>query len=115
MNGAESLHIKRSSFIRRYGSLVLFFTAMAVLGFLAQFQWVGYVIIVAYEAMAFMKRDPAKITFVLALLTLGMVPVAVVLANWLVAQNFAAYSFVLLVFGVIITTLELQREPRSAK
>jgi hypothetical protein len=106
---------RRPSFIKRYGSMAGFLGATAVLGFLAQFQWAGYVIIVAYVIVASIKGISARITFVLALLALGVVPIAVILTNWLVAQNFAAYSFVLLVFGVVMTTVELQREPRTSK
>jgi hypothetical protein len=56
---------------------------------------------------------PSQGTFMLALLALGVVPCAVVLSNWLIAQNFAAYSFVLLVTGVVELIIELQRAPRT--
>jgi len=106
---------KRQSFLRRNGPFVAFLCAMALLGFLAQFQWVGYIVIAGYAVIALIKRIPARLTFTLAIVTLGMVPVSIVLANWLVAQNFAAYSFVLLVFGVINLIIDLQREARVKK
>jgi energy-converting hydrogenase Eha subunit C len=106
---------KRKSFLRRNLPFVGFLLAMALLGFLAQFQWVGYVVIAVYAAYTFIGRRPARMTFMLALLTLAMVPIAIVLANWLVAQNFAAYSFVLIVLGVIVTIVDLQREARLKK
>ncbi len=116
----EIIHTKkqteeRKSFLRRNGSFILFLIAMALLGFLAQFQWVGYIVIAGYAIVTFIKRIPSKATFILALLTLVMVPLAIILSNWLVAQNFAAYTFVLLVLGVIGLILDLQREARTKK
>lgn len=107
------LRVRRPSRLKRYSSLLVFFGGMAAVGFLAQFQWVGYLIILGYAVFAFIRYLPARVTFVLALLALGMVPIAILFSNWTVAGNFAAYSFVLLVLGVIMTTIELQREPRS--
>lgn len=106
---------KSPSFFKRNGPFLAFLIAMALLGFLAQFQWVGYIVIAGYAIFALIKRIPARLTFILALLTLGMVPVAIVLANWLVAQNFAAYSFVLLVFGVIKLIIDLRGETHAKK
>jgi len=103
---------KKQSFFRKNISFLVFLLGMAVLGFLAQFQWVGYVILAIYAIFSFIKHIPARTTFILALVTLGMVPLSVILANWLVAQNFAAYSFTLLVFGVLMVIIELQRETR---
>jgi len=103
---------KRQSFLRRNSSFAAFLFIMAILGFLAQFQWIGYIILGMYAVFSLVRHIPARTTFWLALLTLGMVPISVILANWLVAQNFAAYSFVLLVFGVITVIIELQRETR---
>lgn len=115
MEQPKPLPEKRKSFLRRNAPFVGFLLAMALLGFLAQFQWVGYVVIAIYALFVFIKRRSARTTFLLALLTLAMVPIAIVLANWLVAQNFAAYSFVLLVLGVIVTIIDLQREARLKK
>jgi hypothetical protein len=103
---------KKRSFLKRNSSFIAFLLVMAILGFLAQFQWVGYIILGIYAVYSLTKHISARTTFFLALLTLGMVPISVILANWLVAQNFAAYSFVLLVFGVITVIIELQRETR---
>lgn len=108
-------HEEQKSFLRRNGSFMLFLVAMALIGFLAQIQWIGYIVIVVYAIYALIKKMPARITFILALLTLGVVPVAIVLSNWLVAQNFAAYTFVLLVFGMVGLILDLQREIRVKK
>jgi len=115
MEQASTRPEKQHSFLRRNGSFIAFLCAMALLGFLAQFQWVGYVVIAGYAIVAIVKHISARMTFILAILTLGMVPISIVLANWLVAQNFAAYSFVLLVFGVINLIIDLQRETRVKK
>lgn len=114
MNDYTPLRIK-TSFFQRRGSFLLFLVAMGLLGFLTQFQWVGYCILLVYTIICLVKKYPARITFITALLTLGMVVVSIIIANWLVAQNFTAYTFVLLFLGVIQTTLELKREPRQAE
>lgn len=114
------LEIKRRSaapklprFLRKHGLFLLFLATMGLLGFLAQVQWVGYLVIAAYAIIALKKQLPAQTTFILALAALGVVPVAIVISNWLVAQNFAAYSFTLFILGVVILIIELQREPRT--
>ncbi|HEU5122384.1 MAG TPA: hypothetical protein VFT59_06090 [Candidatus Saccharimonadales bacterium] len=109
------LRSRRPSRLKRYGSLAIFVVGMALVGFLAQFQWVGYIIILGYIVYTFIRDIPARTAFVFALLALGMVPLAIVFSSWTIAGNFAAYSFILLVFGVILTTLELQREPRRSE
>lgn len=101
---------KRQSWMRRNGPLAGFLLGMALLGFLAQFQWLGQSAIGVYAVIAIWQRVPARRTFVLALLALGMVPISIIAANWLIAQNFAAYAFVLFAFGMVSMTLELRRE-----
>ena len=105
----------KPTFIKRHISTVGFLIGMLLLGFLAQFQWIGNCIIVLYAITVFWRRIPARVTFVAALLALAMVPIAILAANWLVAQNFAAYAFNLFVFGIIIMTVDLQRELRNKK
>lgn len=101
---------KEKSFLRRNGSFITFLLGMALIGFLVQFQWIGYIVVIIYAVIALLRRIPARTTFILALVTLAVVPVAVLSLNELVARNFAAYSFALLVFGVISTVVELRRE-----
>lgn len=114
MNDYTPLRI-RSSFFQRRSSFLLFLLAMALLGFLTQFQWVGYLILLGYIVVSCIKHFAAKVTFIAGLLTLAMVVVSILLGNWLVAQNFAAYTFILLIFGVVVTVLELKRPPRRSK
>lgn len=99
--------------IRRHAPFALFLLAMAFVGFLAQIQWVGYIVIGLYVLFAYKQKLAPRMTFILALWSLGVVPVAIVLGNWLVAQNFAAYSFVLFVVGIIMLIFDLQKSPRS--
>lgn len=105
--------IKLPGFIQRHGSFMLFLLVMAFFGFLAQIQWIGYTVIVLYDIVAFRKDVPPQTTFILALAALGVVPVAIVVGNWLVAQNFGAYSFVLFVLAVIQLVFDLQRAPHT--
>ena len=105
--------IKLPGFIQRHGSFMLFLLVMAFFGFLAQIQWIGHTVIVLYGIVAFRKDVPPQTTFILALAALGVVPVAIVVGNWLVAQNFGAYSFVLFVLAVIQLVFDLQRAPRT--
>jgi hypothetical protein len=97
----------------RHGSFILFLVVMAFFGFLAQIQWIGYTVIVLYGIFALKRSLPAQTTFILALSALGVVPVAIVIGNWLIAQNFAAYSFVLFVLAVIELVFDLQGAPRT--
>jgi hypothetical protein len=103
------------SFLRRNIGFMVFLLGMALVGFLIQFQWIGYICISVYAAYAFWRHIPAKTTFLLAMLTMAVIPIAVVLSNGLVAQNFGAYSFVLFGLGLIMTIFELQRAPRTKK
>lgn len=111
----QPFRIRSASSFDRYGSTFAFLCGMASLGFLAQFQWVGYIVILLYSMTVIVKRVSVRTTYIAALLALGMVVVAVILANWTVAQNFASYSFLLLVFGAVMTVVDLYREPRKSK
>ncbi|HMH69925.1 MAG TPA: hypothetical protein VK502_00855 [Candidatus Saccharimonadales bacterium] len=114
-NHLKEPQIHKPSGFRRAGSSFVFIVAMALLGFLAQFQWIGHIVIVLYVAVALLTRRSASEMFTLALISLGVVPVAIILANWLIAQNFAAYSFMFFVFGMVAMTAELQREIKARK
>lgn len=105
----------KKSFLGRHGSTIGFLLGMMTLGFLAQFQWIGHLVILAYAIIALWRHIPARATFIAALLALAMVPIAILMSNSLVAQNFAAYAFSLFVFGIISMTVDLQRELRLKK
>lgn len=101
--------------MKKNASYILFLLGMAIIGFLAQFQWVGYIAIGIFTVVALKRRIPARMAFVAALASLAMVPLAIIVSNWLIAQNFSAYSFVLFVVGIILMTVDLQREISSKK
>jgi len=100
----------RESRLKRYGTFWVFIAGMAGLGFLAQVQWIGSIIILIFVVAAIIRHLPARIAYWLAYAALAMVPVGVITANWVAAQNFAAYAFLLFVGGVIQTTVELKRQ-----
>lgn len=100
---------------RRVLPTLLFVIGMSLVGFLAQIQWIGYIVITLYLIAAIWKKRPAAEMFSLALITLALVPLGILMANWLVAQNFAAYSFVFFLCGIITMTIELTRGLRRQK
>lgn len=102
-------------FWRGKAGTIAFLLGVACIGFLAQFQVIGAVGITIYGIVMLSRRLPARVTFVAALLTLVMVVIAILVGNWLVAQNFAAYTFLLLVLGVVALTADLQREIHPKK
>lgn len=101
---------KQASRLKHYGTFWLFIAGMAILGFLAQVLWIGSVIILVFVVIAIIRHMPARVTYWLAYAALAMVPVGVIVANWIAAQNFAAYAFLLFVGGVVQTTVELRRQ-----
>jgi hypothetical protein len=100
----------RESRIKRYSTFLTFMAGMAMLGFLAQVQWIGLLIIAIFIVVAIVRHVSSRITYLLAYAALTLVPVGVLIANWVAAQNFAAYAFLLFVGGVIQTTVELKRQ-----
>lgn len=80
-------------------------------GILAQSVVFGQLAIVAYGAIAFIWRIPSRITFTLALVALAATIVLLVgRGNIPLSQNFATYTFLLLVAGVIGLGRELKKE-----
>lgn len=110
MKAQEVTGDNRTSFWQGKAGTAVFLLGVACIGFLAQFQIVGVIGITLYGIVMLMRHVPARVTFLAALLTLGMVVVAILAGNWLIAQNFAAYTFLLLVWGVVALTADLQRE-----
>lgn len=100
----------QESQLKRYGKFWLFLAGMAVLGFLAQIQWIGLLLVVAYIVVALIRHVSSRYAYWLAYGALAMVPIGVIIANWVAAQNFAAYAFLFFLGGVIQTTVELKRQ-----
>ena len=71
----------------------------------------GQLAIVAYGLVAFICKVPSRTTFTLAVLSLIATTWALVMqGNIGLAQNFATYTFLFLVVGVITLSRELKRE-----
>lgn len=100
----------RETRTKRYSTFLLFIIGMAALGFLAQVQWIGLLFVAIFVGVAIVRHISSRVTYWLAYAALAMVPIGVILANWVAAQNFAAYAFLLFVGGVIQTTVELKRQ-----
>ncbi|MGH7196868.1 MAG: hypothetical protein ACREGJ_03855 [Candidatus Saccharimonadales bacterium] len=93
-------------------STVLVIMSAMALGFLAQFQFIGQIVVGVYAIASFIFRIPSKTTFMLALLSLGVVPIAITLGRQLIAENFGAYSFLLFAIGALQVCIELVRETK---
>lgn len=90
-------------------SLIVMLAIIA--GMLAQSSAFGQIAAVLYGCAAFIWRIPSRITFTLALITLlSTIVLLVGKGNVLLAQNFATYTFLLLVAGVITLGRELKKE-----
>jgi hypothetical protein len=80
-------------------------------GLLAQSALIGQLMIVVYGVVAFFLRVRSRTTFTLALLS--MIATIILLTfrgNVSLSQNFATYTFLLLVVGVITLGRELKQE-----
>jgi len=80
-------------------------------GLLAQSALIGQLMIVAYGVAAFFLRVRSRTTFTLALMS--MIATIILLTfrgNVSLSQNFATYTFLLLVVGVITLGRELKQE-----
>lgn len=86
--------------------------AVAMLaGMLAQSALIGQIMVVAYGVLAFVLRVPSRTSFTLALLSMiATIILLTVRGNVGLAQNFATYTFLLLVAGVITLGRELKQE-----
>ena len=83
----------------------------APLGVLAQSLVIGEVLIVVYAIFAFVRRVPSRTTFLLALMSLVLIVVLLTMKpESRLAQNFAVYTFLLLVIGTISLAIEVRSE-----
>jgi hypothetical protein len=107
-----ALHISKRPFIQ---SSLVFLVSLSLIGFVIQFQWVGYGIILLYALAAFLFQYPPRRTFIAAIVSLTLVLIATILTARYVAQNFAAYSFILLILGTLQMTVEIRSELREGR
>jgi hypothetical protein len=100
----------RRSFPDRLQLPVIIVGAMLA-GIFAQSAVFGEVLVVLYGIAAFVWCIASRTTFTLALLSMvATTLLLVVRGNIPLAQNFATYTFLLLVVGVITLTRELKKE-----
>lgn len=99
--------------------LPLLIAGSILVGFFVQSLLCGIVIILLYSVLAFAFRVPSQTTFMLAFMALITVVIfRVAEPNATLAGNFATYTFLLLVTGVIALAIEarpLKRRKRHRK
>lgn len=85
-------------------------------GFLVQSLLIGQAMLLVYAIWAFWRRVPSRTTFLLGLLTFGTtVLFFTVRQNGELAQNFAVYTFWIVVIGTISMAIEIRESQRAAK
>lgn len=91
---------------------LLLITGGAILaGLLAQSLVLGELMVLGFGILAYVFRIPSRTTFTLALLAMIATTFLLVAQNNVEqAQNFATYTFLLLVVGVITLTREVKQE-----
>jgi hypothetical protein len=106
---------ERGGFLQRL-QLPLLIGAGIISGYLVQSLWFGVAAILLYGVLSVIFRVDSRVTFALALISLLTVPVLLVArANIELASNFATYTFLLLVFGVIALSFEARPTSRKRK
>lgn len=100
---------KSRGFLKALGQAGIIFFAIA-LGFLGQSEILGQAILLVYAIVAFILRIPSRTTFLMALISLGVVLIASVRSQDNLAATFASYVFLLLVIGTISLVRELRDE-----
>ncbi len=86
-----------------------------VCGFLVQSLWLGIALLAAYSIFVIVFRIKSYITFILAIISLMTVGILTIKAHTDLANNFAAYAFLLLTIGVIALAVEVRPQRRRQK
>lgn len=76
-------------------------------------QQVGFVGVAAYALASWVYQIPSRKTFLAAFITLGFLPVAIIMQQKNIAQSLGAYSFLLFVVALISICSELIREAKA--
>jgi len=85
-------------------------------GFLLQSLLIGQVMLLLYAVWAFWRRVPSKTTFLMGLMTFGTtVLFFTVRQNGQLAQNFAVYTFWIVVIGTISMAIEIRESQRASR
>jgi len=89
---------------------IAFVSAAMALGFLVQSVIIGQAVVLIYGICAVIFRVASRITFLLALLSLGVVVISSVRSQTALASTFAVYVFLLLGVGTLTLARELRNE-----
>lgn len=102
---------KRSSRLLQTLQVPLIIIVGALLGVFVQSAIVGQVIILLYGAAALIWRIESRTTFTIAVMTIGITAVLLFTQNsTMLAHNFASYSFMLLLIGIICMSREVREQ-----
>jgi hypothetical protein len=80
-----------------------------------QFQLIGQLLILLYAVASVVWQIPSRTTFTLALLSLGAALMALLLNRRTLGENFAAYSFLLLIAGALSLCVEQWRLSKALR
>lgn len=101
----------KRQWLPHWAKLILAFPLVLILGFSMQSLIIGQLLIIAYGIVAFVRRIPSRATFSMALIAMiGTIILLIGRTNPGLAQNFATYTFLLLVAGVLTLSRELKKE-----
>lgn len=111
---AEPIHMPPTRW-ERMQMPVLVVTCM-IAGFFVQSLWFGIGAVVLYAILSAIFRVPSRVTFTLAFMSLLTVIVLLLLKPQAeLASNFATYTFMLLVTGVIALSIEARPQKRRKR
>jgi hypothetical protein len=105
---------KRRHFGKKEVMLTLFVVIILIGGILVLHQSAGQLLVLLYGVVAVLKRIPARVTFICALVSLLLVPVSLAIFGGfnVISSAFANYAFLLLMIGITSVAIELRREPK---
>lgn len=71
---------------------------------------VGQWLVAAYAVVVLVFRLPSRVSFLIALAALALVPVFTIMGRGALAENYAVYAYFLLAIGVVAAVRELRRD-----
>lgn len=101
---------------KSYAQTTLLVLGSILLGFFVQYVLIGQIVLAIYGIWAAVARISSKITFTMALISLGTTFVLLIMRPQdMLVKNFATYSFLLLVVGAITFGLEVRRDNKKRR
>lgn len=83
---------------------------LIILGFLMRSVLIGQVVIILYAIAVFVLKIESRTTFLLVLISFGIVLMGVMTSDTALASLFSTYALLLLIVGIISLGLETKRE-----